>query len=146
MSQFCDNTCDRFLSMKTLVLTGIRKIEIVEQPAPVLRHPTDVLLKITRVGICGSDIHYYTQGRIGDQIVRFPYSIGHECSAIVTDVGKQVTRFRLGDLVVVDPSVSCGICDQCLLGYFHTCRKVQFLGCPGQLEGCLCDLLVMPED
>jgi L-iditol 2-dehydrogenase len=132
--------------MKTLVLTGIRKIEIVEKPAPELRHPTDVLLKITRAGICGSDIHYYTQGRIGDQIVRFPYSIGHECSAIVTDVGKQVTRFKPGDLIVVDPSVSCGVCDQCLLGHYHTCRKVQFLGCPGQLEGCLCDLLVMPED
>jgi L-iditol 2-dehydrogenase len=48
--------------------------------------------------------------------------------------------------VVVDPSVSCGTCDQCRLGHFHTCRKVRFLGCPGQLEGCLCDLMVMPED
>jgi L-iditol 2-dehydrogenase len=132
--------------MKALVLTGIRKIEIVEKPAPVLRHPTDVLLKITRVGICGSDIHYYTQGRIGDQIVDFPYSIGHECSAIVADVGKQVSHLKPGDRVVVDPSVSCGICDQCQLGHYHTCRKVRFLGCPGQLEGCLCDMLVMPED
>jgi len=132
--------------MKAMVLAGIRKIEIVEQPAPALQHPTDVLLRIVRVGICGSDIHYYTQGRIGDQIVRFPYSIGHECSAIVADVGKQVTRFKPGDLVVVDPSVSCGVCDQCRLGHFHTCRTVRFLGCPGQLEGCLCDLIVMPED
>ncbi len=132
--------------MKAMVLTGIRKIDIVEQPAPALQHPKDILLKIIRVGICGSDLHYYTQGRIGDQIVRFPYSIGHECSAVVADVGKQVTRFKPGDLVVVDPSVSCGVCDQCRLGHFHTCRKARFLGCPGQLEGCLCDLLVMPED
>jgi L-iditol 2-dehydrogenase len=132
--------------MKALVLTGIGKIEIVEQPAPTLRHPTDILLKIIRAGICGSDIHYYRQGRIGDQIVRFPYSIGHECSAIVVDVGNHVTHFKPGDRVVVDPSVSCGVCDQCLLGHFHTCRKVHFLGCPDQLEGCLCDLLVMPED
>jgi L-iditol 2-dehydrogenase len=71
MSLFCDSGCDRFSGMKSLVLTGIRKIEIAEKPAPALRHPTDVLLKITRVGICGSDIHYYTQGRIGDQIVDF---------------------------------------------------------------------------
>jgi L-iditol 2-dehydrogenase len=132
--------------MKALVLTGIRKIEIAEQPTPAPQRPTDVLLKITRAGICGSDIHYYTQGRIGDQIVRFPYSIGHECSAIVADVGKQVIRFKPGDRVVVDPSVSCGLCDQCRLGHYHTCRKVKFLGCPDQLEGCLCDLLVMPED
>ena len=132
--------------MRALVLTGIRKMEIVERPAPPLKHPTDVLLKILQAGICGSDIHYYTHGRIGDQTVRFPYVIGHECSAIVVDVGKQVTRLKPGDRVVVDPSVSCGFCDQCLLGHYHTCRKVQFLGCPDQLEGCFCDLLVMPED
>lgn len=132
--------------MKAMVLTGIGKIEIVEQPAPALQYPTDVLLRIVRAGICGSDLHYYTQGRIGDQIVRFPFCIGHECSAVVEDVGNQATRLKPGDLVVVDPSVSCGACDQCRLGHFHTCRKVQFLGCPGQLEGCLCDLMIMPED
>jgi L-iditol 2-dehydrogenase len=132
--------------MKAMVLTGIGKIEIVEQPTPVPQYPTDVLLRIVRAGICGSDLHYYTQGRIGDQIVRFPFCIGHECSAVVEDVGNQVTRLKHGDLVVVDPSVSCGTCDQCRLGYFHTCRKVKFLGCPGQLEGCLCDQMIMPED
>ncbi|MBN1569161.1 MAG: alcohol dehydrogenase catalytic domain-containing protein [Acidobacteria bacterium] len=132
--------------MKAIVLTGIRKIELVERPAPALQHPTDILLKIMRVGICGSDLHYYTQGQIGNQIVSFPYSIGHECSAVVTDIGKQATRFKPGDLVVVDPSVSCGVCDQCRLGHYHTCRKVRFLGCPGQLEGCLGEFLVMPED
>jgi L-iditol 2-dehydrogenase len=132
--------------MKAVVLAGIRKIEIIELPVPVLLNPTDVLLKIIRVGICGSDLHYYTQGRIGDQIVSFPYSIGHECGAVVADMGKQVTRFKPGDLVVVDPSVSCGVCDQCWLGHYHTCRKVRFLGCPGQMEGCLGEFLVMPED
>ena len=132
--------------MKAMVLTGIRKIDIVERPAPAIQHPADVLLRITKAGICGSDLHYYTQGRIGDQIVRFPFCIGHECSAVVADVGKQVKRFKPGDIVVVDPSISCGICDQCQLGHFHTCRTVRFLGCPGQLEGCLCDLLVLPED
>jgi L-iditol 2-dehydrogenase len=132
--------------MKAMVLTEIRKIEIVEQPAPLLQHPTDVLLRIVRAGICGSDLHYFTQGRIGDQIVPFPFCIGHECSGVVEDIGKKVTRFRPGDLIVVNPSVSCGTCDQCRLGHFHTCRTVRFLGCPGQLEGCLCDLMVMPED
>jgi L-iditol 2-dehydrogenase len=132
--------------MKAMVLAGIGKIEIVERPAPTLQDPTDVLLKIIRAGICGSDLHYYTQGRIGDQVVHFPFCIGHECSAIVADVAKQVTRFKPGDLVVVDPSVSCTTCDQCQLDHFHTCRKVRFLGCPGQLDGCLCDFIVMPED
>jgi L-iditol 2-dehydrogenase len=132
--------------MKAMVLAGIGEIEIVEQPAPELQHSTDVLLRIIRAGICGSDLHYYTQGRIGDQIVRFPFCVGHECSAAVADVGKQVTRVKRGDLVVVDPSVSCGTCDQCRTGNFHTCRTVRFLGCPDQLEGCLCEFIVMPED
>jgi L-iditol 2-dehydrogenase len=131
--------------MKAMVLTGIRQIEIVEQPPPPLRSPYDVLLKVIRVGLCGSDIHYYTKGRIGDQVVQFPYSIGHECSAVVADAGERVTRFKPGDLVVVDPSVSCGTCDQCRAGHRHTCRSVRFLGCPGQLPGCLCDFIVMPE-
>jgi L-iditol 2-dehydrogenase len=78
--------------------------------------------------------------------VPFPFCIGHECSGIVVDIGKQVTGFKPGDLVVVNPSVSCGTCDQCLLGHFHTCRNVRFLGCPDQLEGCLRDLIVMPEN
>ena len=51
----------------------IRKTEIVEQPDPNLQHPTDLLLRIARAGICGSDLHYYTQGRIGGQIVHFPF-------------------------------------------------------------------------
>ena len=100
-----------------MVLTGIRKIEIVAQPAPALHPPTVVLLGIVGAGICGSDLHYYTQGRIGDQVVRFPFCVGHECSAVVADVGKQVTRFKPGDRIVVDPSVSCGVCDQCRVGH-----------------------------
>jgi L-iditol 2-dehydrogenase len=131
--------------MKAMVLAGIRKIEIVEKPAPTVQRPTDVLLRVIRVGICGSDVHYYTQGRIGDQVVRFPFTIGHECSAVVEAVGEQVTRVKPGDLVAVEPTIFCGACDQCRLRQFNTCRNQRFLGCPGQVEGCLCDLLVMPE-
>jgi L-iditol 2-dehydrogenase len=132
--------------MRAMELTGIRKIEIVEKPSPVLQRPTDVLLRIVRAGVCGSDLHYYTQGRIGEQIVQFPFCVGHECSAVVEEVGKEATRFKPGEMVVVDPSVSCGVCDQCRAGYYHTCRTVRFLGCPDQLEGCLCDRMIMPED
>jgi L-iditol 2-dehydrogenase len=78
--------------------------------------------------------------------VNFPYSIGQECSAVVADIRKQATHFRPGDLVIVDPYASCGVCDQCRLGHYHTCRKARFLGCPGQLEGCLGEFPVMPED
>ena len=131
--------------MKTLVLTGIRQIEMTERPMPILKNPDDVLIRIKTVGVCGSDIHYYTQGRIGTQVVEFPFAVGYECSGIIEEVGSSVTRVKPGDLVVVDPSIHCGTCDQCLAGRPHTCRKNRFLGCPGQIDGCLSEYIVMPE-
>ena len=90
--------------MKSIALTGIKKLELREILKPQLQSDTEVLLKIAVVGVCGSDIHYYKDGRIGDQIVKFPFIVGHECSAIVEAVGKNVTRVKPGDRVAVDPS------------------------------------------
>jgi L-iditol 2-dehydrogenase len=131
--------------MKALVLTGIRKIEMIDKPVPALKNENDVLIKIKSTGICGSDIHYYTTGKIGSQVVQFPFAIGHECSGVIVETGKAVTRLKCGDLATIDPSVHCGVCDQCLAGRPHTCRNNMFLGCPGQLDGCLCEYIVMPE-
>ena len=58
--------------MKAVVLTGIRKLELIEKPKPMLRGDNDVLIKIKTVGVCGSDIHYFTEGKIGAQVVEFP--------------------------------------------------------------------------
>ena len=134
-----------YLLMKTLVLTGIRKIEMTDRPKPVLMNADDVLIRIKTVGVCGSDIHYFTHGKIGTQVVEFPFAVGHECSGIIEEVGSAVTRVKPGDLIAVDPSVHCGTCDQCLAGRPHTCRKNRFLGCPGQIDGCLTEYIVMPE-
>lgn len=128
------------------MLTGLRSLEILERPAPHIRNENDVLLKINVVGVCGSDVHYYRTGRIGDQVVEYPYVVGHECSATIVEVGKNVDRLAIGERVAVDPAVSCFTCDQCLSGRHHTCRRLKFLGCPGQLEGCLSEFLVMPQE
>lgn len=132
--------------MKTQMLTGLRRMEIREAPAPVLSGPTDVLLKVQAVGVCGSDVHYYETGRIGSQVVEFPFTVGHECAAEVVEVGREVTRVRVGDRVAVDPLIACGTCDQCRTGRINTCRKQKFLGCPGQIEGCLSEYIVMPAE
>lgn len=132
--------------MNSLVLTGIRKFEFLERPRVEIKKPTDVLLKICNAGICGSDIHYYSDGRIGDQIIKFPFTIGHEGSAIVESVGSRVTKVKPNDRVTIDPAVSCGKCDQCKSGRRHTCRNLRFLGCPGQLEGCMAEYIIMPEE
>jgi L-iditol 2-dehydrogenase len=131
--------------MKTLVLTGIRKMEMTDRPKPILKNADDVLIRIKTVGVCGSDIHYFTEGKIGTQVVEFPFAVGHECSGIIEEVGSSVTRVKPGDLIAVDPSIHCGTCDQCLAGRPHTCRKNRFLGCPGQIDGCLTEYIVMPE-
>ncbi len=132
--------------MKAQVLTGIRQMELREVPDPKLIRDTEVLLKIEEVGVCGSDIHYYETGRIGSQVVRYPFIVGHECAGHVVEVGRGVTRLQSGQRVAVEPAISCHQCDQCLVGREHTCRKLIFLGCPGQIAGCLSEYLVMPEE
>ncbi len=131
--------------MRQVVLTGIRKMQMQETAEPEILNETDVKIKLAEIGVCGSDIHYYSEGKIGSQVVQYPFAVGHECSGYITEVGQEVTHVQVGDLVVVDPSVHCGHCDQCLTGRPHTCRNNRFLGCPGQLEGCLSDYIVMPD-
>ena len=132
--------------MKAQVLTDIGQMEMRTMPVPVLRGPKDVLLKVEYVGVCGSDVHYYQTGRIGSQVVSYPFIVGHECAAMVVEIGSAVSRVKVGDIVAVDPAVSCHKCDQCLAGRPHTCRNLVFLGCPGQLPGCLCEYIIMPEE
>ena len=132
--------------MKAVVLTGIRQMELMDVPEPNIKNDTDVLLKIEMVGVCGSDVHYYETGRIGSQVVEYPFILGHECTATVKAVGSAVARVKVGDEVVVDPAASCHECDQCKMGRENTCRKLRFLGTPGQGNGCLCEYIVMPQE
>lgn len=132
--------------MKTAVLTGIRQMEVRDVAAPAPPSGRDVLIRMAVVGVCGSDIHYYSSGRIGSQVVQYPFAVGHEGAGVVEAIGSEVTRVRPGDRIAVEPSVSCGRCDQCLAGRANTCRSLIFLGCPGQMPGCLSEYLVMPEN
>jgi L-iditol 2-dehydrogenase len=130
--------------MQAAALTAPGTMSLVERPETERPSADKVLLKVEAVGVCGSDIHYYREGRIGGQVVEYPFVVGHEFSGIVQEVGASVTRVKNGDRVAVDPAVSCGTCDQCRGGRAHTCRNLRFLGCPGQMEGCLVERIVMP--
>ena len=132
--------------MKAAVLTGIRRVEVRDVPDPRIEKETDVLLKIEMVGVCGSDVHYYETGRIGSQVVKYPFIVGHECAATVKAIGTAVTKVKVGDQVVVEPAVSCHKCDQCNRGRENTCFNLRFLGTPGQGNGCLSEYIVMPEE
>lgn len=128
------------------MLRELKRLELTEVRAPRIRGPHQVLLQVAWVGVCGSDIHYYLEGRIGSQVVKYPFRLGHEMSAVVRTVGEKVRRVRPGDRVAIDPAISCGKCDQCRSGRRNTCRRLGFLGCPGQVEGCLAEFIVMPEE
>jgi L-iditol 2-dehydrogenase len=131
--------------MKAMMLTGIRQMEMKEVPSPAVLNDSDVLIRMKTLGVCGSDIHYYVSGKIGSQVVRYPFTVGHEGSGEVEAVGKGVTRVEPGDRIAIEPAMPCWECDQCKAGRPHTCRNLRFLGCPGQAEGSLSEYIVMPE-
>jgi L-iditol 2-dehydrogenase len=131
--------------MKAIVLSGVGRVEIREVPRPAIQAPDDVLLRTAVAGICGSDLHYFIADRVGGEAVPYPVIGGHEASALVEAVGSAVTRVRPGERVAVEPSISCGVCDQCLAGRPHTCRSIKFLGHPGDKNGSLSEYFVLPE-
>jgi L-iditol 2-dehydrogenase len=131
--------------MKAAFLTGVRKIEVRETPAPRIVRDDDVLVRSRAVGVCGSDLHYYESDRVGGDKVTYPFIPGHECAGVVAEVGKAVTRVKPGDAVVIEPAVSCGTCDQCRTGRPHTCRRLLFLGHYGELTGGMAEYTLAPE-
>ncbi len=131
--------------MKAMMLTGIRQMEMKEVSTPAILNDRDVLIKMKTLGVCGSDIHYYVSGKIGSQVVDYPFTVGHEGAGEVEAVGKGVSTVLPGDRIAIEPAMPCWECDQCLEGRPHTCRNLRFLGCPGQAEGSLSEYIVMPE-
>ncbi len=120
-------------------------MQMQEVPDPILVNDSDVLIKMKVIGVCGSDVHYYTSGKIGSQVVKYPFPVGHEGAGEVAKIGTSVKRVKVGDRIAIEPAMPCWECDQCKAGRPHTCRKLKFLGCPGQAEGCLSEYIVMPE-
>ncbi len=132
--------------MKAACFTALREIELREVAPPKLSRPGDVLVRIDRVGVCGSDVHYYVHGRIGSQVVRYPATIGHECSGTIVEVGTAAGRLAPGDRVAIDPAIVCGECDQCRGGRSNTCRRIRFMGSPGQAPGAIAEFSVLPAE
>ncbi len=139
---------ERAEELKAAYLVGPRKIEIAESAQPKIENDSDVLIEVKSVGVCGSDVHYYEHGRIGSQVMEYPYILGHETAGVVLEVGLKVGRVKPGDRVVVEPGISCGKCEACLEGLQNLCPEVRYLACGDErgLEGCLKEYLVMPED
>ncbi|MCG8352151.1 MAG: alcohol dehydrogenase catalytic domain-containing protein, partial [Chloroflexales bacterium] len=128
--------------MLAAVLYGPRDIRITERSVP---HYTDdeVLLRVLTVTICGSDVHYYTDGGIGPAVVQEPLVLGHEFAAEVAAVGARVQGLAAGQRVAVEPGISCGTCEQCQHGHPNLCPAVRFCASP-PFDGALQEFLAYP--
>jgi len=129
--------------MKAAMLYKLLDMRIEEVDIPKI-DTKDVLVKMKRVGICGSDVHFYQEGRIGSFIVQEPLILGHECSGEVAEVGDEVTRLKVGQRVVVEPGFVCGKCQYCRKGRYNLCREVQFYGAP-PYDGAFAEYVFTPE-
>lgn len=125
-------------------LDASHRFTIREEPVP---RPGDgeVLVRIMANGICGSDVHFFHEGKLGNFVVEEPYVPGHEASGVVAGLGPGVRGLSVDDRVVVEPGIPCGRCGFCRDGRYNLCREVVFLSAP-PINGTFCDYLVIRAD
>lgn len=135
-------------TMTAVRLYGARDMRIDQIPHPGLPSPGQALLRVTAIGVCGSDLHNYIDGRIGDAVVTTPLILGHEFGAVVEAVGPDAFdgNFNLleaGTRVAVDPAQPCGRCEMCEQGHPNLCYRLHFCGSFPD-DGSLCEYMLMP--
>ncbi len=132
------------LNARTTVLHGIRDLRWEDRAVPE-PGPLEVRVRVRRIGVCGSDVHYYTHGRIGSFVVEAPLVLGHEVMGVVEAVGEGVTLHQVGDRVALEPGVPCRRCDYCKTGHYNLCPHMHFMATP-PVDGALSEYVVWPED
>jgi L-iditol 2-dehydrogenase len=129
-------------TMRTCVLHGVGRLEIETRPIPA-PGPDEVLVRVTAVGVCGSDVHYFEHGRIGKFVVSEPLILGHEAGGYVAAAGENVSTVSEGDRVSIEPGVPCRDCAQCLAGRYNLCQAIKFFATPPH-DGAFAQYVVMP--
>lgn len=125
-----------------LVDTGTFEVQSRERPDP---RAADVLVEVSDVGICGSDLHWYDHGRMGERIVEEPLVLGHESAGQIVEVGRDVDTVAVGDEVAIEPGIPCGSCEYCRSGRYNLCRAVVFMATPGT-NGAFREYVAWPAD
>ncbi|MEW1750775.1 NAD(P)-dependent alcohol dehydrogenase [Streptomyces angustmyceticus] len=131
-------------TMRAAVLHGPGQLSIEERPVPA-PGPREVLVRVDAVGTCGSDVHYYRHGRIGDFVVREPLVLGHEAAGTVVACGPDADVRRMGRRVSIEPGTPCGSCEECRPGRYNLCPDMRFLATP-PVDGAFCEYLAVRED
>jgi len=129
---------------KAAYMVELNKMEIREIPVPK-PEADEVLVKVEYVGICGSDVHYFHDGRCGDFVVDGEFMLGHEAAGVVVELGANVTSLAVGDKVALEPGITCGQCEFCKSGKYNLCPDVKFLATP-PVQGCYENYIAFPAN
>ncbi len=127
--------------MKKCVLTGKEKLEWVTTDIPQ-PEKGELQIKLEYVGICGSDLHFYQEGKLANWKLDGPLALGHEPGGIVTEIGEGVQGFKIGDKVSIEPAVPCGKCEECRKGLYNLCKNIKMLAIPGERDGVFAEYCV----
>lgn len=128
--------------MNAAILQGVKGITYGEIAKPMV-HDDEVLLKISANSVCGSDIHYYREGGIGDMTIEEAFTPGHEFSGYIVEGSGLAHGFEDGTLVAVDPAQPCHSCEWCHAGQHHLCPHHSFVGAPPK-TGAMAEFLSVP--
>jgi L-iditol 2-dehydrogenase len=131
-------------TMRISVLSRPGELELQQRPVP-RPTPGHVLVAVRSVGVCGSDVHYFQHGRIGDFVARDPLVLGHEVSGRIVATGAGVDSHRLGSRVAIEPGAACGRCAQCTAGRYNLCPDMQFFATP-PVDGALGEYVLVRDD
>lgn len=125
-----------------LIETRVVRLETRDRPVPAAN---EVLIRVSAVGVCGSDVHYYDHGRIGPYVVDRPLVLGHELSGVIVEVGSAVDPSRVGERVAVEPQRPCRSCVQCRSGRYNLCAEMRFYATP-PIDGAFSEFAIIEED
>ncbi len=126
------------MGMRVARLHGVADLRLSDEPVPV-PGPGMSLVKVTAVGICGSDLHWWAEAGIGDAVLDRPLVPGHEAAGVI-DGGP-----RRGERVAIDPAITCGTCRSCRSGYRNLCTRIRFAG-HGSQDGAMREYLAWPSE
>jgi L-iditol 2-dehydrogenase len=117
--------------MRVAELIGVRRFQVIDQPMAE-PGPGEVQVRVAAVGICGSDLHSYSEGGVGDTPCAYPMVLGHEPAGVVIKTGAGVTGWTAGDRAALEPALYCYHCEFCLAGHHNVCVNLRFMSMPGE--------------
>src|SRR5215217_7066893 len=129
---------------RAAIMYAPHEIRLEDRPVPE-PGPKEVLVEIRAVGVCGSDVHYYEEGRIGSFVVREPLILGHESMGTIVASGDETTKHEVGERVTLEPGVPDMTCRECRAGRYNLCPNVRFFATP-PIDGAFTNYVNIHED